>query len=389
MAGPGTATSLSVCCITRGPTRRVAAQLAPLRGIADEIVLAVDDRVDNTLLGPLAELADALVLYPYLDPVDRPVGWVHSLCTRDWILWLDDDEVPGSELLRGLPELLRSPAETHYWLPRRWLYGSSDMYLAERSVAARLPAPARPERPAAAVVPRRHAQADRGRRAPSLPRVADLPRRPAAEPPRGPPPEGAAVRDGRARTAAGRRADEPRAARARAARHARPPSAAAGGRRARRRRARRRAVARAGRAAGAPAGDARGGGRALARPRAHGGALPRRARARGRARDARAPRSARDPGPRAQPAAAHVWAWDELGASEIRASYRWWSAAGELVVADGLRTAFPRPVRPGEELVVPFCVAGAAAGRARGCSSSTSCTSTCAGSAAACASRST
>lgn len=45
-------------------------------------MVAVDDRVDTTLLGPLEGLADNLVLYPYLDPVDQPVGWVHSLCTQ-------------------------------------------------------------------------------------------------------------------------------------------------------------------------------------------------------------------------------------------------------------------------------------------------------------------
>ncbi len=130
MAGASPSISLSVCCITRGPTARVAAQLEPLRQLADEIVVAVDDRVDPALLAPLAELADEVVLYPYLDPVDRPVGWAHSLCTRDWILWLDDDELPSSALLRGLPELLREPLETHYWLPRRWLHGSPRSYLA-------------------------------------------------------------------------------------------------------------------------------------------------------------------------------------------------------------------------------------------------------------------
>ena len=355
MAGPGTATSLSVCCITRGPTRRVAAQLAPLRGIADEIVLAVDDRVDNTLLGPLAELAEALVLYPYLDPVDRPVGWVHSLCTRDWILWLDDDEVPGSELLRGLPELLRSPAETHYWLPRRWLYGSSDMYLAEapwqpdyqlrlvQNDPRLLWFPGVTHRPIEAVGPHRYLEwpiyhADlllnplEGRRAKARryetvapgQRLAGVPMNLALHVPelrdtldlRPLPPEDAEIVGG---ALAVEPWPEP----------AEPPA---------HRRATRNEV------------DAHWHGRGptedLYRAELELVDEP----------GTLALREVREVPVRVRNLGTHVWAWAELGASEIRASYRWWSAAGELVVADGLRTAFPRPVRPGEELVVPFCV---------------------------------
>lgn len=113
---------MSVCCITRGPSRRVALQLELLRPVAAEIVVAVDDRLDTALLGPLVEVADELVLYPYDDPVDRPVGWVHALCRGDWILWLDDDEFVSGRLLAELESLVRARDVTHYWLTRRWLY---------------------------------------------------------------------------------------------------------------------------------------------------------------------------------------------------------------------------------------------------------------------------
>ena len=71
-----------MCCLTRGPTARVAAQLGLLRDVADEIVVALDSSVGAELAHPLLEVADVLVHYPYADPVDRPVGWIHSLCTR-------------------------------------------------------------------------------------------------------------------------------------------------------------------------------------------------------------------------------------------------------------------------------------------------------------------
>jgi hypothetical protein len=121
--------TLSVCCITRGPCRRVSLQLGLLRDVAAEVVVAVDDRLEPESLGPLRAVADELVLYPYEEPVDRPVGWVHSLCRGDWILWLDDDELVSQALLDSLDALLRAPDTTHYWLPRRWLYGDSSTML--------------------------------------------------------------------------------------------------------------------------------------------------------------------------------------------------------------------------------------------------------------------
>jgi hypothetical protein len=113
---------LSVCCLTRGPTVRVAAQLALLRDLAAEIVVAVDTSVDEQLLGPLENVADVLVRYPYAEPVDRPVGWLHSLPTQDWILWVDDDEIPSEALLAELREAVDRVDVTHAYIPRRTLY---------------------------------------------------------------------------------------------------------------------------------------------------------------------------------------------------------------------------------------------------------------------------
>lgn len=113
---------LSVCCLTRGPTARVAAQLALFRDVADEIVVGLDTSVAAELAHPLEDVADVLVHYPYLDPVDRPVGWVHSLCTGDWILWVDDDEIPSAALVSSVRAAIADAAVTHCFVPRRTLW---------------------------------------------------------------------------------------------------------------------------------------------------------------------------------------------------------------------------------------------------------------------------
>ncbi len=356
MAGGPNSISLSVCCITRGPTARVAAQLEPLRELASEIVVAVDDRVDPALLAPLAELADELVLYPYLDPVDRPVGWVHSLCTKEWILWLDDDELPGSALLRALPDLLSDAEETHYWLPRRWLYGSPESYLAgapwEPDYQLRLVQndprllwfPGITHRPIEAIGPHRYlewpiyhadlllnpleSRRQKARRyeavAPGQ-RLAGVPMNLALHVPelrneldvRPLPPEDAEL------VAAALATDpwpEP----------AEPPPY---------RRATREEV------------DAHWHGRD-ADDALYGAELE----------PVDAPQSLALREVRAVPVrvrnrGTHVWPPDELGVPEVRASYRWRTPTGELVVGDGLRTPFPRAVRPGEEVLVPVSVA--------------------------------
>ena len=126
------APSLSVCCLTRGPTNRVAAQLRLLRDVADEIVVGLDTSVDAELAHPLEDVADVLVHYPYVDPVDRPVGWIHSLCTRDWILWVDDDEIPSARLVATVRETIADPSVTHCFVPRRTLWGDAGRILAGR-----------------------------------------------------------------------------------------------------------------------------------------------------------------------------------------------------------------------------------------------------------------
>jgi hypothetical protein len=119
---------ISLCCLCSADPARLAALLELLRDRVDEIVVAVDDRADTAALGPVRERADRVVLVPYAPPPGRMLPWLYAQCTGDWVLRLDDDEVPSRALLDGLRSLA-DPSVTHVWLPRRWLYGGEDTYL--------------------------------------------------------------------------------------------------------------------------------------------------------------------------------------------------------------------------------------------------------------------
>jgi hypothetical protein len=117
--------------MTGGPAARVAAVLSLVREVADEIVVALDDRAGEDVRDAMAAVADQILLYPYAEPVDRPVPWLHTQCRGDWVLNLDDDEIPAPDLVAALPDLVRAEDVTHYWIPRRWLFPDLDTYLDE------------------------------------------------------------------------------------------------------------------------------------------------------------------------------------------------------------------------------------------------------------------
>jgi hypothetical protein len=126
-----TTTTLTVACMTAGPAARVAALLAGVRDVADEIVVALDDRAAADVREAMVTVADRVLLYEYAEPVDRAIPWLHLQCHGDWVLNLDDDEIPSPLLLEALPELISAEDVTHYWLPRRWLFPDLRTFLDE------------------------------------------------------------------------------------------------------------------------------------------------------------------------------------------------------------------------------------------------------------------
>lgn len=123
------AMSLSICCLTNAPGERLASILERLRPVADEIVVGADSRVEEKSRREYATIAD-IVLSIDFEFAERHMAILVEQCSGDWILRVDDDEVPSSGLVERLPWLMAQQVE-QYWLPRRWLYPTPDHWLDE------------------------------------------------------------------------------------------------------------------------------------------------------------------------------------------------------------------------------------------------------------------
>ncbi len=123
--------TLSVYCLTSDPGARVAALLRQLRPVCEEIVVAVDSRLDPHRLGRYAEVADRLLRYEFVGSSEQAIPWITAQCTGDWILRIDGDEVVSPTLIERLPELTAARDVFQYWLPCRWLFPDAGHYLAQ------------------------------------------------------------------------------------------------------------------------------------------------------------------------------------------------------------------------------------------------------------------
>lgn len=123
---------LSVCCLTGHDPAVVAATLSLLRDVAEEIVVAVDGRVDPGTLRPLAEIADVLIRFEFVDPPELARPWLVDRCRYATVLMIDGDEVPGVEFRALLPELVADPAVRQFRIARRWCFPDAGHWLAER-----------------------------------------------------------------------------------------------------------------------------------------------------------------------------------------------------------------------------------------------------------------
>jgi hypothetical protein len=110
----------------------VARTMAALRDVADDIVVAVDSRVDPARLAPLADVTDSLVRFEFIDPPESARPWLVGLCRNKSVLMIDGDEVPSTALIETLPTLVADESVVQFRLARRWCFPDAHRWLAER-----------------------------------------------------------------------------------------------------------------------------------------------------------------------------------------------------------------------------------------------------------------
>jgi len=99
--------------------------------VADEIVVAVEESRALATHEAVGQVADRVLSFPPTESPDEPIPWLFGQCSGKWIFNIDDDEVPSPALIEMLPEMVARRDITHAWIARRWLYPSTDTYLAE------------------------------------------------------------------------------------------------------------------------------------------------------------------------------------------------------------------------------------------------------------------
>lgn len=112
---------LSVCCVTHASPARTAAVLEPLRAVAAEFVLGVDARRRDQI-AEYAVLADRVAIVS-TGPVEHSLRQIYALCSGDWILRVDSDEIASVALIAALPALIARQDVNQYAIARRWLVG--------------------------------------------------------------------------------------------------------------------------------------------------------------------------------------------------------------------------------------------------------------------------
>ena len=103
--------------------------LTLLRPVVDEVVLGVDSRASDRILGACGDLVDRAYAYRFETTVEQYVASLHHRCSGDWIFRIDDDEVPSAALLEQLPEIAKDRRHSLVLLPMRHLFPTRDRFI--------------------------------------------------------------------------------------------------------------------------------------------------------------------------------------------------------------------------------------------------------------------
>ncbi len=121
--------TLSFCVLTKNSAAYVEQLMRTARSFADEIVVAVDSSSTDSTEKICGRYADKLFRVEPVGSLARGLAWLQQQCEGDWILRLDDDELPSERLVAALPRLREDNGITHYWIRRRWVFGGESRYI--------------------------------------------------------------------------------------------------------------------------------------------------------------------------------------------------------------------------------------------------------------------
>jgi Glycosyl transferase family 2 len=125
--------SLSLCVVTKDSAAYIEKLLRVGKLFADELVVAVDESSSDSTEAVCAKYADRLFRLEPIGYVERALAWLNGQCRGDWILRLDDDELPSLGLVNALPQLTSDREMTHYFLPIRTVINAqSPRWIGER-----------------------------------------------------------------------------------------------------------------------------------------------------------------------------------------------------------------------------------------------------------------
>ncbi|WP_457567330.1 glycosyltransferase family 2 protein [Desulfurobacterium sp.] len=135
--------TLSVSMIVKNGEKHLDDVLKSVEGLADEIVVVDSGSTDKTV--KIAEKHGAKVFFRKFDNFVNQKNYALSMCTKDWILFLDDDEVLDEKLRKEIIEIKNTETEyagfyinrlTNYlgkWIKHTW-YPDWQLRLAKRKL---------------------------------------------------------------------------------------------------------------------------------------------------------------------------------------------------------------------------------------------------------------
>jgi hypothetical protein len=121
LMGRGRAPKLGIVSLVNTPPAQVAKMLQPMRGYAEEVVLAADNTVPADWIAGYRRLADKVLVVPFPGAFAPMYQWLCRQCSAAWILCIHADEIPSCELGPEIIKLVDSGEVTHARVARQWL----------------------------------------------------------------------------------------------------------------------------------------------------------------------------------------------------------------------------------------------------------------------------